>query len=166
VPPGDKELARDQRELHEFKTLLAALDDALMRNHLETYYQLNSRLRTLMDREFEQTRDRLAQATAEVAQSRRAMRGERMKAGMGGTSSDFLQLQDQQRDLRDDRYDLAGAKKRRDEMHTLIKRFDALQYGIQQEESRSYARNAALLDNFLKLMRAESAAAKAERSRD
>ena len=153
------QLARDQRELIDFKVALAALDDALMRNHLEAYYSLNSRLQGMMDRELRQSRARIAEATAASEKSRRERRTEQMKASMGGTGSDFFQLQDERRDVRDAEQDIAGTRKRREEMMTILRRFEALQVGVHEGDDRAYARNAAFLDQFFKLMRDERAEA-------
>jgi hypothetical protein len=154
--------SRDQREVIEFKMLLSAMDDALLRNHIETYYAINGRLREAMERELEQSRERLAEVTAQINQSRRERRAREMKATMGGTSNDFFQLQDEGNDTTEHEFDLTAAKKRRDEMHRLIDRFDALQFGLDEGGERAYVRNSALLDRFLRVMRAELEATEAE----
>jgi hypothetical protein len=154
--------SRDQREVIEFKMLLSAMDDALMRNHIETYYAINGRLRQAMERELEQSRDHLAEVTAEINRSRRERRAQEMKASMGGTSNDFFQLQDDRNDGSQHEFDLTAAKKRRDEMHKLIDRFDALQLALDEGDERAYVRSAALLDEFLRVMRAELEAIEAE----
>lgn len=153
------QFSHEQRELIEFKTTLSALDDALMRNHLENYYTLNSRLKGMMERELNQSRARVREAEKATAR----MRAQRMKATMGGSGTDFLDLPESHSEVRDEQHDVAALKKRRDEMKKLIDRFDALQKSVHKADHRAYARNAAVLDNFFKVMRADNAAAYAAR---
>ena len=149
------QITRDQREILEFKATLAAMDDALMRNHLENYYTLNNRLRQMMERELEQSRQRLRDAEELRKQQRSA---QRMRATMGASGVDFLDLEQDPIQIDGGHLDIASAKKRGNEMEKLIQRFGALQLSVQEEDTRAYARNAAVLDKFLQLMRAEDAA--------
>lgn len=149
-------ITRDQRELLEFKATLAALDDALMRNHLENYYTLNNRLRKMMDRELDQSRARLRTAE-DIEKKNRSV--QRMRATMGSSGVEFLDLDRDPLEMHNEHQDIASAKKRGSEMEKLIQRFGALQVSVQEQDTRSYARNAAVLDKFLELMRAEHAAA-------
>jgi len=148
-------VTRDQRELIEFKATLAALDDALLRNHLENYYTLNTRLKSMMERELKQSRARVKDAERD----RRLLHTERMKASVGGSGTGFLDLHNDRATVQDEHQDIAGAKKRRDDMHKLIRRFEVVQENVREQDQRAYARNAALLDKFFELMRAEHTAA-------
>ena len=148
-------ITRDQHELLEFKATLAALDDALMRNHLENYYTLNSRLRRMMERELDQSRERLRTAE-DIRKQQRSV--QRMRATMGASGVDFLDLNRDPVQVDGEHMDIASAKTRGNDMEKLIQRFGALQVSVQEQDTRSYARNAALLDKFLALMRAEHAA--------
>lgn len=157
------QLSHNQRELIEFQITLAALDDALMRNHLENYYTLNARLKGMMERELNQSRTRVHDAEKAKQRYRSEMRAQHMKATMGGSGTDFLDLPDNRSEVRDEHHDIASLKKRRDTMEKLIDRFEDLRLSVYEADQRAYARNAALLDNFFKVMRAENAAANAER---
>jgi len=152
VGTDNSKLTQDQRELLEFKATLAALDDALMRNHLENYYTLNNRLGKMMERELRQSSERLRAAEEAQKQQRAA---QRMRATMGSSGIEFLDLDRDPSPVQTEQLDIASAKERAKEMRQILERFDALQVNLHEQDTRAYARNAALLDKFLELMRAE-----------
>lgn len=141
------DVTTDHKELAEFKRLLVFMDDALRKDAVERYLTLNQRLHLAMQRELEQTRSRLASLRSGASDvPGNVMRANTMGDGFGFT--DAPNLVQQNRELR-----RRAALRRVQKMEALIDRVGELEYGLQQGNGNSTTRNAALLDQFLKLMR-------------
>jgi hypothetical protein len=161
-----KQLARDRSEVEEFERLLHELDTLREARAVESFMRLNTRLRTAMDRELKQARAKVVGAGREVNQSRREKRGERQEAGATGSARDYLQLNDDRRDLRDDLRDARAAAARADRMQAILSSSNALQQAIRRGNADAIAENRRLMGEFLEVLRADLAATAGELGED
>jgi len=145
------EVTTDHKELAEFKRLLVAIDDALRKDAVERYVTLNVRLQTVMQRELEQTRTRVSNMPGRShGIPVDLMRASTMDDAFGSAGAPTAGDRDRERRRR-------AAIKRIQKMEKLLQSVGELEYGLQRGDGRSTTRNAALLDQFLKLMREDIA---------
>jgi hypothetical protein len=161
-----RQLTRDQREVGEFERLLREMDALREARAVDSFMRINLKIRAAMDRELKQARTRAGQSGREVNQSRREKRGERQEAGTTGLARDYHQLNDDTRDLRDDRRALRGAAARADRMNAIIASSNALQSGVRNSNADAIAENRRLMGEFLEVLRADLAATAAELNED
>jgi len=124
------QITRDQKELDEFNMQMDLLNEALVRNDVETADRLRYQLIEAMRREISQGNAKLSQDKREVSQSHsevrsenREIRGDRGEIRKKGeTLKESMDLRGDKFDRRDDRQDLRDDKRDRKNQVAILNR--------------------------------------------
>lgn len=166
IAVGKAQIVRDRKEIGEFEKMLAELDALREARALDAYYTLNSRMLNAMQREHNQVKAKVVQASREKNQSRREARGERREARRTGDTRDRAQARDDRRDLRDDRRDLSTAIARANRMEAIISKTSAIDVAVRAGNWEALAKNQRLMYEFLGVLRADLQATETELGED
>jgi hypothetical protein len=166
IEKAKKQLVVDQREVEDYKMLVAEMNAIILPEDRVAFRSLNARIIRVMAREHIQATTKLAQAGAGVRQGRRELRDEYQEAQMTGELRDRMEARDDARDLRADKFDRMSAAARAARMKAIIQECDGLYNMILAGETDALPRDRHLAGEFLELMQADIRATEAELFKD
>jgi hypothetical protein len=181
------QLADDVADVRRLERLLLGLDEARAKGDRQAETVHRNRIRAFLNREIAETRHEVAQDRREVKKSAQELRSERREvrrdrherreARATGSPAeradaardlrrDRRDLRDDRRDLRDDARDAAAAEARLAKEKELLLQLRALQPDVRKNVAGAEARERALLEEFLALVKQDARATAGELSED
>ncbi len=159
-------LQRDTEELASFRTLAQEFQLTLDQGRYKKAEKLAKKLSASMNREIEQTRQKLAFARREVGQSRTEQgtnirENRRNRSGFSGRADDVRDMardrrdtRDDRRDTRDDILDAAEIQNRYDNQQTLYERLNMVSYSRITPDVKQNIKEG-IIRTFIKTMEAD-----------
>lgn len=170
ISTGQDQLQRDLQELSDFKSVLSQLDKAWKRANSTKVNRLKNDLLIAIDREINQSYQKLHQDTREVSQSKselisenRDIRKDKRDIRQPGRKpGEKRELAGERRDKRDDRKDLMDDRKdyknqqeirdRQKEIYASLKTYN---FVLDAPSISKAQKNKALLEEFVKTLEAD-----------